>query len=47
MLQVMLQAMMSMVKQYQECDDQLNRVEAALRKADLVLAGRNFRLFDE
>lgn len=43
----MSQAMMSLVKQHQECDDQLNRVEAALHKADLASAGRNFRLFDE
>lgn len=43
----MSQAMMSLVKQHLECDDQLNRVEAALHKEDLASAGRNFRLFDE
>jgi len=43
----MSQAMMNLVKQHVECDDQLNRVEAALHKADMASAGRNFRLFDE
>lgn len=43
----MSQAMMSLVKQHLECDDQLNRVEAALHKEDWASAGRNFRLFDE
>ncbi|WMW81711.1 hemerythrin domain-containing protein [Undibacterium cyanobacteriorum] len=43
----MSEAMMRLVKQHQECDDQLNRVEAALQKADLASAGRNFRLFNE
>ncbi len=43
----MSEAMMKLVKQHMECDDQLNRVEAALHKADLASAGRNFRLFDE
>lgn len=43
----MSQAMMNLVKQHMECDDQLNRVEAALHKTDWASVGRNFRLFDE
>ena len=43
----MSKEMMSLVRQHQECDDQLNRVEAALQKNDFGAAGRNFRLFDE
>ncbi|MFZ6747864.1 hemerythrin domain-containing protein [Undibacterium sp. Ren11W] len=43
----MSQAMMKLVTQHNECDDQLNRCEAALHKGDLASAGRNFRLFSE
>lgn len=43
----MSQAMMEMVRQHRECDDQLNRCEAALQKGDMPSAGRNFRLFSE
>lgn len=43
----MSQAMMNLVKQHTECDDQLNRCEAALQKGDIASAGRNFRLFSE
>ena len=43
----MSEAMMKLVKQHQECDDQLNRVEVALNKQDFASAGRNFRLFNE
>ena len=43
----MSQAMMQLVKQHNECDDQLNRCEAALHKGDMPSAGRNFRLFSE
>lgn len=43
----MSEAMMRLVKQHQECDDQLNRVEVALHKQDFASAGRNFRLFNE
>ncbi|MDE2427218.1 MAG: hemerythrin domain-containing protein [Burkholderiales bacterium] len=43
----MSQAMQKLVKQHIECDDQLNRVEAALQKGDMASAGRNFRLFNE
>lgn len=37
----------SLVRQHQECDDQLNRIEAALQKADTAAALRNYRLFNE
>lgn len=43
----MSQEMMSLVKQHMECDDQLNRLEAALHKQDQASARRNFELFDE
>ncbi|WP_295758103.1 hemerythrin domain-containing protein [Undibacterium sp.] len=43
----MSKAMMEMVKQHTECDDQLNRCEVALHKGDMASAGRNFRLFSE
>ncbi|QJQ05112.1 hemerythrin domain-containing protein [Undibacterium piscinae] len=43
----MSQAMMQLVRQHNECDDQLNRCEAALQKGDISSAGRNFRLFSE
>ena len=43
----MSQAMMQLAKQHSECDDQLNRCEAALHKGDMPAAGRNFRLFSE
>ncbi|MBC3868925.1 hemerythrin domain-containing protein [Undibacterium oligocarboniphilum] len=43
----MSQAVKELVRQHRECDDQLNRVEAALQKDDLASAGRNFRLFHE
>lgn len=43
----MSKEMMSLVRQHQECDDQLNRVEAALQKNDFGSANRNFRLFNE
>jgi hemerythrin-like domain-containing protein len=37
----------SLVRQHHECDDQLNRIEAALQKGDSSSALRNFRLFNE
>jgi hemerythrin-like domain-containing protein len=37
----------AMQRQHQECDDQINRCEAALQKSDMAAAGRNFRLFNE
>lgn len=43
----MSQAMKEMVRQHMECDEQLNRVEAALHRRDMPSAGRNFRLFSE
>jgi hemerythrin-like domain-containing protein len=43
----MSQEMMNLVRQHVECDDQLNRVEAALHKADHASALRNFQLFNE
>ncbi len=43
----MSDAIHMLVKQHLECDDQLNRSVAALQKADLASAGRNFRLFLE
>ncbi len=43
----MSQEMMSLVRQHMECDDQLNRLEAALHRRDQASARRNFELFDE
>ncbi len=43
----MSQAMKKLVLQHTECDEQLNRCEAALHKGDMAAAGRNFRLFGE
>lgn len=43
----MSKAMQELVRQHQECDDQLSRCEAALHKGDMASAGRNFRLFNE
>lgn len=43
----MSQAMIEMVRQHRECDEQLTRCETALRKRDMPSAGRNFRLFSE
>ncbi|CAN5877241.1 hemerythrin domain-containing protein [soil metagenome] len=43
----MSKAMMELVRQHRECDDQLNRCEVALHQADMASAGRNFRLFSE
>lgn len=43
----MSQAMKKLVLQHTECDEQLNRCEAALHKGDMAAAGRNFRLFSE
>ncbi|MFZ6766772.1 hemerythrin domain-containing protein [Undibacterium sp. Di26W] len=33
--------------QHTECDEQLNRCEAALHKGDVAVAARNFRLFSQ
>ncbi|MFZ6746180.1 hemerythrin domain-containing protein [Undibacterium sp. JH2W] len=41
----MSQAMKKLVVQHTECDEQLNRCEAALRKGNMAAAERNFRLF--
>ncbi|MFZ6713151.1 hemerythrin domain-containing protein [Undibacterium sp. TC9W] len=43
----MSQAMKKLVVQHTECDEQLNRCEAALHKGDMAAAGRNFCLFSE
>jgi len=43
----MSQAMQKLVLQHTECDEQLNRCEAALHKGDMAAAQRNFRLFSE
>lgn len=43
----MSQAMKKLVLQHLECDEQLNRCEAALHKADMAAAARNFSLFSQ
>ncbi|MES2041234.1 MAG: hemerythrin domain-containing protein [Pseudomonadota bacterium] len=43
----MSQAIKKLVLQHTECDEQLNRCEAALHKGDMAAAQRNFRLFSE
>jgi hemerythrin-like domain-containing protein len=43
----MSQEMMSLVRQHLECDDELNRVEAALHKQDTAAALCHFQLFNE
>lgn len=43
----MAQAMKKLVLQHTECDEQLNRCEAALHKGDMAAAARNFSLFSQ
>jgi iron-sulfur cluster repair protein YtfE (RIC family) len=43
----MSQAMKKLVLQHLECDEQLNRCEAALHKGDMAAAARNFALFSQ
>jgi iron-sulfur cluster repair protein YtfE (RIC family) len=43
----MSKSVVELVRQHRQCDDELNRCEGALLKADLTLAARHFSLFSE